>query len=60
MAFQISQLDLTDIKVLEDQLVGVDSAYFSMLIDGLKAKQSEDPGFKVEESYILTIIDRIF
>lgn len=60
MAFQISQLDLTDIKVLEDQLVGVDSAYFSMLIDSLKAKQGEDPGFKIEESYISTIIDRIF
>jgi hypothetical protein len=60
MCFQISKLDLTDIQVLEDQLVGVDSAYFSMLIDALRSKQEGDPSFKIEESYITSIIDRIF
>ena len=60
MCFQLSQLDLTNIDVLEDQLVGVDSAYFSQLINGLRAKQENDPTFKVEESYVVSIIDKIF
>jgi len=60
MCFQISQLDLTDIDVLEDQLVGVDSAYFMHLIEGLRSKQEHDPNFKVEEHYITSIIDKIF
>ena len=60
MCFQISQLDLTNVDVLEDQLVGVDSAYFMTLIDALRSQQEKDPTFKVEESYVTSIIDRIF
>lgn len=60
MCFQISQLDLTNIDVLEDQLVGVDSSYFSMLIEGLRAKEENDPSFKVREDYLTSIIDKIF
>lgn len=60
MAFQLSQLDLTNIDVLEDQLVGVDSCYFMQLIEGLRSKQENDPNFKVEETYVASIIDRIF
>jgi len=60
MLFQTSQLDLTDINVLEDQLVGVDSAYFSMLIEGLRSKMDKDPNFKIEDSYVASIIDKIF
>jgi hypothetical protein len=58
--FQVSQLDLTNIDVLEDQLTGVDSCYFMQLIEGLRSKQEKDPNFKVEESYVASIIDRIF
>jgi len=60
MAFQLSRLDLTDIDVLEDQLVGVDSAYFNILIDALRKQAAEKPDFEVEESYVATIIDKIF
>jgi len=60
MCFQLSQLDLTDIDVLEDQLVGVDSAYFMALINGLRSKMEHDPSFKIEESYVASIIDKIF
>lgn len=60
MCFQLSQLDLTNIDTLEDQLIGVDSAYFMALIDALRAKKESDSMFKVEESYVTTIIDRIF
>jgi hypothetical protein len=58
--FQISKLDLTNINVLEDQLVGVDSAYFGMLIDALKEKQKESDDFKINGEYISAIIDKIF
>lgn len=60
MCFQVSQLDLTDIDTLEDQLVGVDSAYFMVLIDALRQQASKDPNFKVEEQYVSTIIDKVF
>jgi len=54
--FQISQLDLTDIEVLEEQLIGVDVAYFSVLIDVLRGVPSE----KLTSEYINEIIDRVF
>lgn len=56
MCFQLNLLDLTDIKVLEDQLVGVDLAYFFQLISALKGVDKE----KLEYGYLATIIDRIF
>jgi hypothetical protein len=54
--FQISELDLTDIEVLEEQLIGVDVAYFSLLIDALKVVPKE----KMTSAYINELIDRIF
>ena len=56
MAFQISELDLTDIRVLEDQLTGVDVAFFGQLIASLKEKDPE----KVNAAYLVEIIDRMF
>lgn len=53
---QISALDLTDVKVLEDQLTGVDAAYFIQLITKLKEKDPE----KVNSAYLIEIIDRMF
>ena len=52
---QLNELDLFDIKVLQDQLVGVDSAYFAQLLEALK---DADPK-KLNASYINAIIDRI-
>lgn len=64
MAFQISQLNLSDVAVLEDQLVGVDVAYFSMLIDALQkhAEKQKEEGkeFKIEYNYVASIIDKLF
>ncbi len=55
--FQISQLDLTNIDVLEDQLIGVDVAYFGALITALR---NAPKGTELTSTYIGTIIDRIF
>jgi hypothetical protein len=64
MAFQISKLNLTNIAVLEDQLVGVDVAYFNMLIEALqqKVQKEKEQGkeFKIEYAYLATIIDKMF
>lgn len=54
--FQISQLDLTNIEVLEEQLIGVDVAYFSVLIDVLRGVDSD----KLTSEYLNEIIDRVF
>lgn len=60
MCFQLSELDLSDIEVLRDQCVGVDSAYFMAVIDGLQSKKEDDKEFRVTNSYLAAIIDRIF
>lgn len=60
IAFQISQLNLKDVKVLEDQLIGVDSAYFDLLIQGLTTKMENNKSFELSTSYLNEIIDRIF
>lgn len=54
--FQISELNLTDIEVLEEQLIGVDVAYFSTLIDALREVKPE----KLTSTYINEMIDRVF
>lgn len=60
MCFQVSELDLTDIAVLEDQLVGVDSAYFINLIKALQEKASKESEFVLNSGYLCSIIDKIF
>jgi len=56
MAMQISDLDLHDPVVLEDQLTGVDCAYFIQLMDSLKANNPE----RVNSAYLCEILDRMF
>jgi hypothetical protein len=56
MAMQLNDLDLNNVEVLEDQLTGVDAAYFAQVIEALKDR---DPT-KVDRSYLMEIIDRIF
>jgi hypothetical protein len=56
MVMQVSALDLTNIEVLQDQLTGVDCAYFCEVISKLKEK---DPT-NVNAAYLVEIIDRMF
>ncbi len=58
--FQVSLLDLTDLKVLEEQLIGVDSAYFKSIIDYCRQKQKKDVGWTLNYEYLSEILDRIF
>jgi hypothetical protein len=56
IAFQISELDLHNPDVLEEQLIGVDVAYFSVLIGILRGI---DPS-KLTSAYLNAIIDKVF
>lgn len=56
MVMQVSELNLKDPNVLEDQLTGVDVAYFAEVI----AKVRENDPEKVNAAYLIEIIDRMF
>jgi len=56
MAMQISELDLKDHNVLEDQLTGVDAAYFVEVVERLRENDPE----KVNAAYLIEIINRMF
>lgn len=53
---QVSALDLNSYDVLEDQLTGVDVAYFTEVLNKSKEKDPE----KVDSAYLVEIIDRMF
>jgi hypothetical protein len=58
MCFQVSELNLQDIDVLEDQLVGVDSLYFLQVVDSLRKMSNNNKTF--DSTYLNSIIDKIF
>ena len=59
IGMQISELDLTNPDVLEEQLVGVDYAYFRQVID-LVQKHADENGGKIDATYLVELIDRVF
>ena len=60
MALQLNQLDLLNVDTLEDQLMGVDSAYFAAAIRSIKERQTSEPEWKLDDGYLFEIINRIF
>jgi len=61
MAMQLNDLDLKDVNVLEDQLCGVDVAYFQMLIEEMRqfGKNKGDEN-KIDTDYLMEVIDKMF
>ncbi len=57
---QISQLDLTNARVLEDQLTGVDAAYFNEVIRLCQKRMEETQSDRIDYAYLIELIDRIF
>lgn len=63
IALQVSKLDLCDPKILEDQLTGVDVAYFEQLIHAAMeypTTQDSGTGDRIDTAYLTAIIDRMF
>ena len=55
MCFQVSELNLKDVNVLKDQLIGVDTTYFAMLIARINADKCD-----ITHDYIVKLVDEIF
>ena len=60
MCMQLNELDLTDVKVLEDQLTGVDTTYFQMMVDALRKHMQETGEEKVDATYAMNLINKLF
>jgi hypothetical protein len=60
MCFQISELDLTNLEVLQEQLTGVDAAYFIEIIEYCKKHKEQEPDFEVTMPYLCKIVDKVF
>ena len=58
MAWQVSKLNLDDPKCLEDQMIGIDVAYFHELIQCLN--QARKDGKDINTTYVMQLIDEIF
>jgi len=60
MAYQVSKLDLNDIEVLKEQLIGVDAALFSRIIEMLEQEKDKDPSFIVSYEKIVELVEDVF
>jgi len=52
----LQDFDLTNPAVLQDQLTGVDVAYFNEILQKMKERDAE----KIDTAYLMQIIDRMF
>lgn len=53
---QLNEMDLANPAVLQEQLTGVDAAYFCELMAKVKAQDPE----KINSAYLVEIVDRLF
>lgn len=58
MAWEVGKLKLDDVTVLEDQMIGVDSAYFVEVIRLLKSESAGDK--PIDSAYLMEVIDKVF
>ena len=58
MVLQLQKLDLYDMDVLKDQLMGVDSLYFNQMLQQVGDLNAEDG--QVDALYLVELIDRFF
>lgn len=60
MCMQLNELDLKDVKVLEDQLTGVDTTYFQMMVEAIQKHMEETGEEKVDTTYAMNLINKLF
>lgn len=56
IAYDISKLNLDDFNVLQDQLIGVDTAYFTELLNILNGKTDRE----IDRTYLFELVNRVF
>lgn len=60
MAMQLNELNLKDVEVLKDQIMGVDSAYMGMLIDAIAKQKEKDENFEIDSEYVIELVNKMF
>ncbi|MFQ8776894.1 MAG: hypothetical protein ACLR78_04960 [Roseburia sp.] len=55
----MNELDLKDVKVLEDQLTGVDTTYFKMMVDAIQKHMEETGEERVDAAYAMNLINKL-
>ena len=60
MCLQLNELDLTDVKVLEDQLTGVDTTYFQIMVEALQEHMESTGEQKIDTTYAMNLINKLF
>lgn len=60
MCMQLNELDLKNIEVLEDQLTGVDTAYFARLVDLMRNHMEKTGKDAVDATYAMELINKLF
>lgn len=60
MVLQLGELDLNNVNTLEDQLTGMDAAYFQQVLRQIRERIDADSDFKLTSTYLIEIIDRMF
>ena len=60
MAMQLNELNLKDVSVFEDQLTGVDTTYFQVMINELQNHQKETGSDTVDITYAMQLINKLF
>lgn len=56
MCMQLNEFNLFDVKVLEDQLTGVDVTYFETIISAIRNKKDKE----FDAEYVVKLVDAIF
>ena len=60
MAWQVNGLNLTDMRVVREQLTGVDATYLHMVCKALETWQEANPDDDLSSNYVVSIIDKVF
>jgi len=56
IVWQISKLDMNNLDVLKDQLIGVDTLYMKGLLSRLEEVKTD----KIDEAYVMELLDEVF
>lgn len=60
MLLQLNDLNLKNLHVFEEQLIGVDSAYFNQFISMIEKMKKNDPEFSMDSGYLIKLLNNVF
>lgn len=60
IAYQVSKLNLDDIKTLKEQCLGADFTYLSQFVDALQKWRDDNPDVEFNSEYMFQLIEKVF